>query len=533
MTVAENKFSSEKEGPWSFLKCLRHVSVWLGFAMLSFWIISFVAFEGMLREDDTTETILGSTHTPFFLAATFAVGAILLLISVTMSSSGPAHRAFIPRALHGALVVLAAALSAVLAVYTEQSAGDSSMVPFVIGMVWGFCLAPIIMSWMRLLSAFDLRSILVFVCVAMCPQWMLLRVVIQCGMVAKAVLAAALPIAAFACFLISAHNLPDFDQATFRLKRPAKAADEVQPAQPATSPKPSAGSAAAAGARDAGSGDAHPERWVLPRLCAGVFLFSAVVQFAWTFCIKQKESGMSPDTLLWVFAAVTAVLVVVFVLAFGLMQLKNTYRLDLVYRAAFLFALLGAASLPLATHNLFLAYVFIYGGYSLLFPAFYALGFGYASMRQADVVRVMGGVCGMQYLGYFAGFLAETAISELGLAALASAPAYAAVAAVGLLCIAYTWVFPEPTISDIFPVPIAMSYASLDDKCAAVAAAFGLSPRESDVLTLLARGRNAAHIAEELYISPNTVGTHRRNIYRKLGVHDQQELLSLVEHTEV
>ena len=523
MAVAENKFSTEKEGPWSFLKCLRHVSVWLGFAILSFWIISFLAFEGMLREDDTTETILGSTHTPFFLAATFAVGAILLLIAVTMSDGSTTHRAFIPHSLHAGAVVLAAALSAALAVYTETSSGDSSVIPFVIGMVWGFCLAPVIVSWMRLLSAYDLRSILVFVCVAMCPQWLLLRVIIECTMVVKAVLAAALPVAAFACFLLSARGLPDFGQAAPLFRRQPNAE------QGAASPSAGAGAATKAAA----SNESGPDRRILPRLCAGVFLFSAVTQFAWTFCVKQKQGGMSPETLLWVFAAVTVVLVVVFVFAFGLMQYKNTYRLDLVYRAAFLFALLGAASLPLASTNLFVAYIFIYAGYSLLFPAFYVLGFGYASMRQTDVVRVMGAVCGMQYLGYFAGFLAETAVSELGFASQTGAAAYAAVVAVGLLCIAYTWVFPEPTITDIFPVPMAMSYASLDDKCAAVATAFGLSPRETDVLTLLARGRNAAHIADELFISPNTVGTHRRNIYRKLGVHDQQELLSLVEHTEV
>ena len=533
MAVAENKFFSEKEGPWSFLKCLRHVSVWLGFAALSFWVISFFAFEGMLREDDTTETILGSTHTPFFLAATFTAGAILLLISLTASGSGSTHRAFIPHTLHGVLVVLAAALSAILAVYTEQLSGDSFVVPFIIGIVWGFCLAPIIISWARLLSAYDLRSILVFVCVAMCPQWLLLRVVIECSMVAKAILAAALPIAAFVCFLISAHGLPDFDQPTFSLKKPNKLEGDA-PGRPASASEPTPASAPApATSRDASKGTSRSDRKILPRLCAGVFLFSAVVQFAWTFCIKQKQGGMSPDTLVWVFLAVTAVLLAVFVFAFGLMRHKNTYRLDLVYRAAFLFALLGAASLPLAGYSLFAAYLFIYAGYSLLYPAFYVLGFGYASMRQVDVVRVMGGVCGMQYLGYFAGFLVEVAIGELGIASLSSAASCATVVAVGLLCVAYTWVFPEPAISDIFPVPMAMSYASLDDRCAAVANAYGLSPRETDVLTLLARGRNAAHIADELYISPNTVGTHRRNIYRKLGVHDQQELLSLVEHTEV
>ena len=39
------------------------------------------------------------------------------------------------------------------------------------------------------------------------------------------------------------------------------------------------------------------------------------------------------------------------------------------------------------------------------------------------------------------------------------------------------------------------------------------------------------YIEKELFISRNTVNTHRKNLYRKLGIHTQQELLSLIEET--
>ena len=50
-----------------------------------------------------------------------------------------------------------------------------------------------------------------------------------------------------------------------------------------------------------------------------------------------------------------------------------------------------------------------------------------------------------------------------------------------------------------------------------------LSPREAGVLVLLARGSTLGEIAKELYVSPNTVKTQLRSIYRKLGVHTRFE----------
>lgn len=58
---------------------------------------------------------------------------------------------------------------------------------------------------------------------------------------------------------------------------------------------------------------------------------------------------------------------------------------------------------------------------------------------------------------------------------------------------------------------------------------YALSPREFDVCTLLGRGRNRQFVASELSISLETAKTHTTNVYRKLGVHSQQELLDVIE----
>jgi DNA-binding NarL/FixJ family response regulator len=54
-----------------------------------------------------------------------------------------------------------------------------------------------------------------------------------------------------------------------------------------------------------------------------------------------------------------------------------------------------------------------------------------------------------------------------------------------------------------------------------------LTPREADVLELLQDGATNAQIAHTLSIGVETVRTHARNIYRKLGISSRRELARL------
>ena len=51
-----------------------------------------------------------------------------------------------------------------------------------------------------------------------------------------------------------------------------------------------------------------------------------------------------------------------------------------------------------------------------------------------------------------------------------------------------------------------------------------LSPREREVLQLLAEGRTSPEIAKRLFVATTTVETHRRNIMRKLDIHSVADL---------
>jgi len=54
-----------------------------------------------------------------------------------------------------------------------------------------------------------------------------------------------------------------------------------------------------------------------------------------------------------------------------------------------------------------------------------------------------------------------------------------------------------------------------------------LTPREKEVLQLLAQDRSLSEIADELYVSYATVRNHVQHILEKMGVHSIQETVAL------
>jgi len=60
----------------------------------------------------------------------------------------------------------------------------------------------------------------------------------------------------------------------------------------------------------------------------------------------------------------------------------------------------------------------------------------------------------------------------------------------------------------------------------------GLSPREEEVLQLLARRETQTQIEKDLFVAEGTVKAHIGRIYRKLNVHSREELYSVLEDSE-
>ncbi|WP_282191659.1 LuxR C-terminal-related transcriptional regulator [Adlercreutzia caecimuris] len=90
-------------------------------------------------------------------------------------------------------------------------------------------------------------------------------------------------------------------------------------------------------------------------------------------------------------------------------------------------------------------------------------------------------------------------------------------------------VFNERVLMETMDVLPLERRERFQDRCRFVIERYGLSEREGEIMIMFAKGRNLAYIQEELFISKSTVSTHRQHIYKKLGIHSQQELLDLVQ----
>lgn len=72
------------------------------------------------------------------------------------------------------------------------------------------------------------------------------------------------------------------------------------------------------------------------------------------------------------------------------------------------------------------------------------------------------------------------------------------------------------------------SEESVEERCSRAAREYDLTRREEAILVLLLEGKTRAEVAAELYVSDNTVKTHIRNLYRKMGVSGKTELAEAV-----
>ena len=87
------------------------------------------------------------------------------------------------------------------------------------------------------------------------------------------------------------------------------------------------------------------------------------------------------------------------------------------------------------------------------------------------------------------------------------------------------WIFFD--LSDVPAVPV-KEFKSIDERCVALAKEKNLTSRELEVMQLMCKGRTKAYIAETLFLSENTIKSHSKSLYMKLGVHSKRELLDAV-----
>ncbi len=83
----------------------------------------------------------------------------------------------------------------------------------------------------------------------------------------------------------------------------------------------------------------------------------------------------------------------------------------------------------------------------------------------------------------------------------------------------------EPSLDRPSETVIVIESAKPEEVAWLNVAAYGLSPREEEVLRLVVRGLSNRQISQRLFISENTVQRHLSNIFEKVGVRSRKALL--------
>ena len=279
------------------------------------------------------------------------------------------------------------------------------------------------------------------------------------------------------------------------------------------------------------------------KLMVSIMVFSFLVRMLDAFPI----AGDDPFDLLGGIGSFSLVVVgaVFLVLVFFI---KDRMNISLVYRLSLPVMIGGLIALALVFgERAPLAVLLIATGYELFDILAWVL-FGEIARRMGPGAApyVFGVGVAYMFLGMAAGYVASAVMIPLVHEGVLQLSAVALVAVLCLVIIAFL-VLPESVVSSIPLIKGAGRRAekpadeqeerpdpqlTLEQKCAGVAEACGLTPREREVLQFLARGRTLSIVARDLHIAKNTARTHIEKIYQKTDIHKQQDLIDFVESWE-
>ena len=273
----------------------------------------------------------------------------------------------------------------------------------------------------------------------------------------------------------------------------------------------------------------------MPAIVAKTAAFALVANFSgmfvWVYNLKVCEDVFIEELLNnglvpWAYAIAATAVVAVF-LAIQLLSRRSGFVMVTFHRVLFLvllFALamaLGSPAWFFATYTAGLLAFFLaqMGVWTVLVRATYL--FDCSPAKHVSLVLAA------QYLGDALAFVAFLA-APLPFWSEASGK-LALVCLLVVTSVVFLFVFTEADVKVVDRVAVNDPREIFRDKCSTIRERYGLTAREAEILELLARGKNAITIQEDLSISYGTIKTHKQSIYAKLDVHSQQELLAFVE----
>lgn len=254
-------------------------------------------------------------------------------------------------------------------------------------------------------------------------------------------------------------------------------------------------------------------------------------------------------------SAIFALIVVGVAFLFIAAKLRDRFNVALTYRLSLPIMVAGFVAIALLfdTHAA-ASLLLINVGYEFFDILTWVLFVDVSRRRSENALHIFGLGVAFMFTGMAVGTMAGSVIDAMIASGSTQITVVAMMATLCLVVVAFM-VLPEGVVSQLSETmrtsrkekdadessrneepaedPAANASAGrLEQHCACVARDYGLTPRESEVIVLLAYGRTLSIIARDLQIAKGTARTHIENIYRKLDVHKQQELIDLVEEYE-
>ena len=212
---------------------------------------------------------------------------------------------------------------------------------------------------------------------------------------------------------------------------------------------------------------------------------------------------------------------------------KRYIPFGIAERLALLLLVAGFLGLAFLGPSLTLACcLFIVGVYVYLDFSNLAALVGFASGHPSPFWRIARGQLVLP-LGMIASWAVCLVIDHTNPALMAYVPYVALGLLLALALLAAFVPFKDNTFADKTVEAEVVEGGYFKQRCGQAAQTYKLSNREGEILCYLAKGRNAQFIADELSISAYTAKTHVYHIYQKMGINSQQELISIVDSTEV
>lgn len=216
---------------------------------------------------------------------------------------------------------------------------------------------------------------------------------------------------------------------------------------------------------------------------------------------------------------------------YGCVLFTRKSDLRFVYRSVMLIMAVFFMLLPVFTGYSDIEGSLALTGYGTFNALIWILIAGIAHRYRFSGIVVFGIGWGMVSLGTLLGQSAGQALCRL--AAPFSPQALSLIALLATVCIlvSYMFVFNEDDMARLAkdPEQPEARRQRFQERCHQVADRFGLTPKETEIMILYAKGRTSRHIQDELFISRGTVTTHLRHIYQKMDVHDKQEMIDKIE----